>query len=109
LPSADLNGRAGVDRARLSDALAQLPDTADELNAIAKSLGVAAADIHLGEDAKPRSSARHSPITASSISPPMVSSPVTSKGLPNRRWCSAFPNSRPSSTTACSPRAKSRN
>jgi CHAT domain-containing protein len=42
---------AGVDRARLSDALAPLPDTADELNAIAKSLGVAAADIHLGEDA----------------------------------------------------------
>ena len=42
---------AGVDRARLSDALAQLPDTADELNAIAKNLGVAAADIHLGEDA----------------------------------------------------------
>ena len=33
---------AGVDRARLSDALAQLPDTADELNAIAKNLGVAA-------------------------------------------------------------------
>ncbi|KRQ96563.1 hypothetical protein CQ12_08875 [Bradyrhizobium jicamae] len=42
---------AGVDRARLSDALAQLPDTADELNTIAKNLGVAAADIHLGEDA----------------------------------------------------------
>jgi CHAT domain-containing protein/Tfp pilus assembly protein PilF len=42
---------AGVDRARLSDALPQLPDTADELNAIAKNLGVAAADIHLGEDA----------------------------------------------------------
>jgi hypothetical protein len=31
--------------------LSQLPDTADELNAIGKSLGVAAADIHLGEDA----------------------------------------------------------
>jgi hypothetical protein len=42
---------AGVDRARLSDALSQLPDTADELNAIAKNLGVAASDIHLGEDA----------------------------------------------------------
>jgi CHAT domain-containing protein len=28
-----------------------LPDTADELNAIAKNLGVAATDIHLGEDA----------------------------------------------------------
>lgn len=42
---------AGVDRARLSDALPQLPDTADELIAIGKSLGVAASDIHLGDDA----------------------------------------------------------
>ncbi len=42
---------AGVDRARLVDALPQLPDTADELNAVAKDLGVAASDIHLGEDA----------------------------------------------------------
>ena len=42
---------AGVDRARLTDALPQLPDTADELNAVAKDLGVAASDIHLGEDA----------------------------------------------------------
>jgi CHAT domain-containing protein len=31
--------------------LPQLPDTADELNAVAKDLGVAAADIHLGSDA----------------------------------------------------------
>ncbi len=42
---------AGVDRARLSAALAQLPDTADELNAVAKDLGVSAQDIHLGLDA----------------------------------------------------------
>ncbi len=42
---------AGVDRARLATALPQLPDTADELNAVAKDLGVAAADIHLGSDA----------------------------------------------------------
>ena len=42
---------AGVDRARLTSALAQLPDTADEINAIAKGLGVDASDIHLGEDA----------------------------------------------------------
>ena len=42
---------AGVDRARLAGALAQLPDTADELNAVAKDLGAAASDIHLGEDA----------------------------------------------------------
>jgi len=42
---------AGVDRTRLAGALTQLPDTADELNAVAKDLGVAASDIHLGEDA----------------------------------------------------------
>ena len=42
---------AGVDRARLAQALPQLPDTADELNAVAKNLGVATADIHLGSDA----------------------------------------------------------
>ena len=41
----------GVDRARLAQALPQLPDTADELNAVAKDLGVAAADIHLGSEA----------------------------------------------------------
>ena len=37
--------------------------------------------------AKLRSSARRSPTTASSISRPMVSSPATSRDLPNRRWC----------------------
>jgi len=42
---------AGVDRARLAQALPQLPDTADELNAAAKDLGVAASDIRLGSDA----------------------------------------------------------
>lgn len=42
---------AGVDRIRLAQALPQLPDTADELNTVARKLGVAAADIHLGSDA----------------------------------------------------------
>ena len=42
---------AGVDRGKLALALPQLPDTADELNAVAKDLGVAASDIHLGSDA----------------------------------------------------------
>jgi CHAT domain-containing protein len=42
---------AGVDRAKLSHVLSQLPDTADELNAVAKDLGVSASDIHLGDDA----------------------------------------------------------
>ncbi len=42
---------ASVDRAQLARALPQLPDTADELNAIAGDLGVAASDVHLGRDA----------------------------------------------------------
>ncbi|MCP3373167.1 CHAT domain-containing tetratricopeptide repeat protein [Bradyrhizobium cajani] len=42
---------AGVDRARLAQALPQLPDTADELNAVAKDVGAADADIHLGREA----------------------------------------------------------
>lgn len=42
---------AGVDRARLALALPQLPDTADELIAVAKDVGAAEADIHLGRDA----------------------------------------------------------
>jgi len=42
---------AGVDRGKLALALPQLPDTADELTAVAKDLGAPAADIHLGADA----------------------------------------------------------
>jgi CHAT domain-containing protein/Tfp pilus assembly protein PilF len=42
---------AGVDRKMLAAALSQLPDTADELNAVAKDLGVPKSDIHLGVDA----------------------------------------------------------
>jgi CHAT domain-containing protein len=42
---------AAVDRAKLSLALPPLPDTADELNAVAQKLGAAPADIHLGKDA----------------------------------------------------------
>ncbi|MCP3462691.1 tetratricopeptide repeat protein [Bradyrhizobium sp. CCGUVB23] len=42
---------AGVDRARLAQALPQLPDTADELGAVAKDVGAADADVHLGRDA----------------------------------------------------------
>ncbi|MFB6414612.1 CHAT domain-containing tetratricopeptide repeat protein [Bradyrhizobium tunisiense] len=42
---------AGVDRARLAQALPQLPDTADELNAVARDVGATDADIHLGRDA----------------------------------------------------------
>ena len=42
---------AGVDRSRLGQALPQLPDTADELKAVALKLGAPSADIHLGRDA----------------------------------------------------------
>ncbi len=42
---------AGVDRARLAQALPQLPDTADELNAVARDVGAGEVDIHLGRDA----------------------------------------------------------
>jgi CHAT domain-containing protein len=42
---------AGVDRGKLALALPQLPDTPDELNAVAKDLGAAASDIHLGAEA----------------------------------------------------------
>jgi CHAT domain-containing protein len=41
----------GVDRGKLALALPELPDTADELNAVAKDLGAATSDIHLGADA----------------------------------------------------------
>jgi CHAT domain-containing protein len=42
---------AGVDRAKLAQALPALPETADELNEVAKDLGAPASDIHLGADA----------------------------------------------------------
>jgi CHAT domain-containing protein/Tfp pilus assembly protein PilF len=42
---------AGVDRRLLGQSLPQLPDTADELNAVAANLGAPPADIHLGRDA----------------------------------------------------------
>jgi len=48
---ADFWRGAGVDRSRLSQALPQLPDTADELKAVALRLGAPFTDIHLGRDA----------------------------------------------------------
>jgi CHAT domain-containing protein len=42
---------AGIDRDKLARALPPLPDTADELRAVAKDLGAPASDIHLGRDA----------------------------------------------------------
>jgi len=42
---------AEIDRSRLAQSLPQLPDTADELKAIAEQVGAPASDIHLGRDA----------------------------------------------------------
>ncbi len=42
---------AGVDRAAIAQALAQLPDTADEVQAVAKKLGAPSSDIALGRNA----------------------------------------------------------
>jgi CHAT domain-containing protein/tetratricopeptide (TPR) repeat protein len=41
----------GADRSRLAEALPALPDTADELKAVAANLGAPLSDIHLGRDA----------------------------------------------------------
>ena len=48
---ADFWHGAGVDIQQLGQSLAQLPDTADELNAVALKLGAPSADVHLGRDA----------------------------------------------------------
>jgi CHAT domain-containing protein/Tfp pilus assembly protein PilF len=48
---ADFWQGAGVDRARLAQALPQLPDTADELKAVAQRIGAQAADVLLGQSA----------------------------------------------------------
>jgi tetratricopeptide (TPR) repeat protein/CHAT domain-containing protein len=42
---------ASIDRAKLARHLPPLPDTADELRAVAEKLGAAAGDLHLGSDA----------------------------------------------------------
>jgi CHAT domain-containing protein len=42
---------ASVDRARLADALSPLPDSAEELKAVAANLGASSSDIYLGRNA----------------------------------------------------------
>jgi CHAT domain-containing protein/Tfp pilus assembly protein PilF len=42
---------ASVDRARLAEALSPLPDSAEELKAVAAKLGASSSDIHLGRNA----------------------------------------------------------
>jgi CHAT domain-containing protein len=48
---ADFFQGGGVDRARLAEDLPPLPETADELKAVAKDLGAPSSDLHLGKDA----------------------------------------------------------
>jgi len=52
---------AGIDRALLASALPSLPDTADELKAVALELGAAASDLHLGRDASV-TTVKHAPL-----------------------------------------------
>ena len=42
---------ASIDRARLAEALSPLPDSAEELKAVAAKLGASSSDIHLGRNA----------------------------------------------------------
>jgi len=53
---------AGVNRSELGQSLPQLPETADELNAVALKLGAPSADIHLGRDAS-ETTVKHLPLT----------------------------------------------
>jgi CHAT domain-containing protein len=48
---ADFWKGAGVDRDKIAQALPRLPDTADELKAVARTLGVSDSDVHLGSEA----------------------------------------------------------
>lgn len=52
---------AGIDRSLLGTALPSLPDTADELKAVALDLGAPASDIHFGPDASV-TTVKHAPL-----------------------------------------------
>ncbi len=52
---------AGIDRSLLASALPSLPDTADELKAVALELGASSSDIHLGRDASV-TTVKHAPL-----------------------------------------------
>lgn len=96
---ADFWRGAGVDRARLAQALPQLPDTADELNAVARDVGATDADIHLGRDASETTLKRAALAQYGIIYlPPTASLPATSRDWVSPRLRS--PISRRSSTTA---------
>ena len=101
---------AGVDRARLAQALPQLPDTADELSAVAKDVGATDADIHLGRDASETTLKRAALAQYGIVyfaTHGLVAGDVKGLGEPSLALSSRI--SPPSSTTACSPPVKSRN
>ena len=88
----------------LASALPKLPDTADELNAVAKDLGAAASDIHLGTDAS-ETTVKCAPLADCRIvyfaTHGLVAGEVKGVAEPSLA-------SRPNSTMGCSRQAKSR-
>ena len=81
--------RNGLADIRAVRELTPLPDTADELETIAKVLGASPDAVNLREAASETRGqvGRRSASIASSSSPPTASSPATSPGLPSRPWC----------------------
>jgi CHAT domain-containing protein len=53
---------AGINRSQLGGSLPQLPETADELNAVATKVGAPSTDIHLGRDAS-ETTVKRTPLT----------------------------------------------
>jgi len=97
----------GVDRRQLAQSLPQLPETEDELKAVAANLGASPSDIFLGRDATV-TAVKHAPLGDFRvvISQRMVSSLAMSRGSPSRRLRSQSRYSQATSTTASSPPAK---
>jgi hypothetical protein len=92
---------AELDRARLAE-VPPLPESADELKAVAKTLGAPLSDIYLGQDAS-ETNVKRAPLADYRvvISRPMRWSRATSRGSANRR-CSCFcPKKQIISTTVC--------
>jgi CHAT domain-containing protein len=98
----------GVDREKLALALPQLPDTAHELNAVAKDLGAAASDIHLGSDASETTVKRVRLADYRIVyfaTHGLVAGDVKGLAAPSLAL-SILRHSRPTSTMACSPPAR---
>jgi len=99
---------ASIDWAKLARHLPPLPDTADELKAVAEKLGAAAGDLHLGSDATETAVKRTALADYRVVYLRTVSSPGMSRNLANSRSRSPCPGSRLSLTMASSRRARSR-